>query len=209
MRVPIVREGYPYFLVPLAAAGALALLGVLWGSLLALVLSGAMAGFFRDPERRAPLIPGAILSPADGRVLETRGGDGEPLRLSIFLSLFDVHVNRSPVPGEVISTDYKWGRFLPAFRRGASELNSQNAITIRGPLGEVKLVQVAGVIARRIVCWARRGDLLSRGERIGLIKFGSRVDLYLPPEARLKVAPGQRVKGGLSVVAVLEEKSHS
>lgn len=210
MRVPIVREGYPYVLLPLAAAGVLALLGLWWGSVLALLISGAMAGFFRDPERKAPSsLPGAVLSPADGRVIEARGGEGEPARLSIFLSLLDVHVNRSPVPGEVASTDFRRGRFLPAFREGASELNSQNAITIRTAQGEVRVVQVAGVLARRIVCWARRGDLLSLGQRIGLIKFGSRVDLYLPPGARLMAAAGQRVKGGLSLVAVLEEKSHS
>ncbi len=209
MRLPVVREGYPYILVGLAAAAALALLGVPWGSVLALLFAGLMGWFFRDPERGGPSFPGAVLSPADGRVIEAEAGDGKPLRLSIFLSLFDVHVNRSPVPGEVTSTEFRRGSFLPAFRERAPELNSQNAITIRGPQGEVRVVQVAGVLARRIVCWARRGDFLSLGERIGLIKFGSRVELYLPPEAQLRVAPGERVKGGLSVVAVLEEKERN
>ena len=205
--LPIVKEGFPYL-----GGGALAaLLAALFGWPILATGLGALTlfigYFFRDPERPIPEDPLAILSPADGRVVliqrpqwAVAPGEGS-VQVSIFLSLFNVHVNRAPCGGRVLSTDYRRGRFLAAFKSEASALNEQNTIQIgRGDL-KVTVRQVAGFLARRIVCWAEPGDEVAPGERLGLIRFGSRVDLILPEGVRLSVAEGDRVKGGQDIVA--------
>ncbi len=201
------REGYLYFGVGVLAALLAGFLGwpILAAGLGALALF--VAYFFRDPERPIPSDPLAILSPADGRVVliqrpqrEVAPGEGS-IQVSIFLSLFNVHVNRAPLGGRVLSTDYRPGRFLAAFKSEASSLNEQNAIQIDGGDLKVTVRQIAGLLARRIVCWAKPGDELAPGERLGLIRFGSRVDLILPEGVRLEVAEGDRVKAGKDIVA--------
>ena len=198
------REGIPWVLVPLAAAAAAALLGFWYVALVLGVLSAFMAYFFRDPERDAPADPGLVVSPADGRVTRVEKLSPEdprsPTLVSIFLSPLDVHINRSPVAGEVSAVSYTKGRFLMATKEEASLVNEQNALTIRGEQVTVVCKQIAGVLARRIVCWKKAGDHLQLGERFGLIKFGSRTDLILPPEVEVGLKAGDRVRGGVSVV---------
>jgi phosphatidylserine decarboxylase len=167
----------------------------------------AFAGFFRDPERRTPGGEGLIVSPADGRVVEVkevakgRLWEGPGTRVSIFLSVLDVHVNRAPVPGRVEQIEYQKGNFYAAYLERASEQNEQNALRITDAKGRsLTLVQIAGVLARRIVCYVRQGDALSQGQRLGLIMFGSRVDLFLPRGLKVEVVKGQRVKGGETVI---------
>jgi phosphatidylserine decarboxylase len=173
-------------------------LGLLWFLLLVFVLF-----FFRDPERAYPGSDagGVLLAPADGRVVEIRP-EGAVQALSIFLSIFDVHVNRAPATGVVESVQYTPGRFQAAFRRGASLENERNAITLSTTLGSVVVIQIAGVLARRIVCTVREGDHVRAGDRIGLIKFGSRVDLVVPASVTWNVDVGSRVKAGVTVVGV-------
>jgi phosphatidylserine decarboxylase len=205
MRLPIARQGFRY----IGAALALALILGAWGSrpgfILALALAGFVAAFFRDPERRIPAEKGAILSPADGRVLlvepQTPGENDTGTKISIFMSVFNCHVNRLPAAGTIRDIRYRRGRFFAAHQERASGQNEQNALRLEGEGGaEIKVVQIAGLIARRIVCWVRVGDRLAAGTRFGLIQFGSRVDLYLPAGARLTVRRGDRVKAGLSVM---------
>jgi phosphatidylserine decarboxylase len=207
----MVRDGYPWVLSPLAAAVAACVVGLIFGSVallvlaaLALVVAVFMAYFFRDPRRDVPEGEGLVVSPADGRVTRVErlspGGAGSPTVISIFLSPFDVHVNRSPIAGSVVDVTYTEGRFKSATSASASLVNEQNALTIRGEGVTVVCKQIAGVLARRIVCWKRPGDELARGERFGLIKFGSRTDLILPRSVEVLVAPGARVRGGITVV---------
>ncbi|HEX8560510.1 MAG TPA: phosphatidylserine decarboxylase family protein [Pyrinomonadaceae bacterium] len=207
----MVKEGYPWVLVPLAA-GLLAGLpyvlrgGLPWLGLAAalLLLAAFMAYFFRDPQRAAPAESGLVVSPADGRVTRVEklspGEADSPTVVSIFLSPFDVHVNRAPIAGKVIDVTYTKGRFVAATSDNASLVNEQNALTIRGEHLTVVCKQIAGVLARRIVCWKRPGDGLELGERFGLIKFGSRTDLVLPHDVEVLVSVGERVSGGASVI---------
>jgi phosphatidylserine decarboxylase len=208
----MVKDGYPWVLVPLAAGLATGLLYLLlWPALpllaLALVLlllAAFMAYFFRDPQRAVPSESGLVVSPADGKVtrIEKLAGDSaeSPTVVSIFLSPFDVHVNRAPIAGEVIDVTYTKGRFIAATSDNASLLNEQNALTIRGEMMTVVCKQIAGVLARRIVCWKRPGDRLELGERFGLIKFGSRTDLVLPLGVEVLVKVGERVSGGVTII---------
>ena len=166
------------------------------------------AWFFRDPERRVPDGAGLVVSPADGRVVEVvRAKEGETIqgaakRVSIFLSPLDVHINRAPVEGRVGEVSYQPGRFFAAFREQASSLNERNVVRLESPDGRgFGVVQIAGVLARRIICHVNEGEKLERGQRLGLIMFGSRVDLYLPEEAEVEVNLGDRVKGGKTVIA--------
>lgn len=164
-----------------------------------------VAFFFRDPERRPPAIDGVIVSPADGKVIAIGPCDQSPTgerstKVSIFLSVFDVHINRAPAPGRIERIEYRKGKFFAAFRDDASEQNERNTFVLDSPRGKVAFSQVAGLIARRIVCWKRAEDPVALGERVGMIMFGSRVDLYLPPTIRVRVAVGDRVKGGESVI---------
>ncbi|MBM3728081.1 MAG: phosphatidylserine decarboxylase [Acidobacteria bacterium] len=155
--------------------------------------------FFRDPERTPP--PGAVaVSPADGKVLVVKD-EGATRRISIFLNVFDVHVNRSPIAGKITKVEYHTGKFLVASREEASKDNEMNTITVEGGGSRVVFSQIAGLIARRIVCYKQPGDNVQLGERVGLIKFGSRVDIHLGPEWSIEVAPGQRVEAGTTVLA--------
>ena len=207
----MVKEGYPWILVPLVAGLLAGLLYLSWGGLpwlllaaVLLLLAAFMAYFFRDPQRAVPAESGLVVSPADGRVTRveklSEGDERSPTVVSIFLSPFDVHVNRAPIAGAVVDVTYTKGRFIAATSDNASLVNEQNALTIKGEHLTVVCKQIAGVLARRIVCWKRPGDKLELGERFGLIKFGSRTDLVLPPEVEVVVAVGARVSGGLSVI---------
>jgi phosphatidylserine decarboxylase len=164
--------------------------------------------FFRDPDRDVPPGPVAV-SPADGKVVAIRPVASGANRISIFLNIFDVHVNRTPIPGKVACVNYKKGQFLAANKDQASDANEQSILTVDGVVGgvhtRVMFKQIAGLIARRIICYKKAGDILEPGERIGLIKFGSRVDVFLGPEWEIKVRAGDRVSAGSSVIARIRE----
>ena len=206
----MVKEGYWYGLPLVLISGGLAgiwLKGGVASFLLLAFFSLALAllvlNFFRDPERPIPQEPRAIVSPADGRVVqmtqEERGG--QPFqRLSIFMSPFDVHVNRAPIAGTVREVSYQKGSFRIASRESASLENEQNVFTVQGDQGEVVVKQIAGMLARRIVFWKRPGDALARGERVGLIKFGSRVDVLVAPDVEWRVKVGEHVRAGSSIL---------
>jgi phosphatidylserine decarboxylase len=161
--------------------------------------------FFRDPERCLPHIPEAIVTPADGRVMEVLAEDGHRHRVSIFLSILDVHVNRVPYGGTVSKVLYTPGQFLAAYRHEASLVNEANSVTIQSHNREFVVKQIAGVIARRIVCRVQPGDVLEKGQRYGLIRFGSRIDLILPQDAEVVVQVGDIVRGGETILAALKE----
>jgi len=170
------------------------------------LLAAFFLWFFRDPHRTIPSGEGLIVSPGDGLVTETVAiatPDGPQQRISIFLSVFDVHVNRSPIGGAISRLSYRRGQYLNAMNPASADRNEQNVVTVRGEGIEVCFKQIAGLLARRIVFDHHTGDTLERGQRVGLIKFGSRVDVLLPPEAVLRVKVGQRVKGGSSVLAAM------
>ena len=166
----------------------------------------AVAGFFRDPERVSPDGEGIVVSPADGKVVSVDDvSDADGRRVSIFLSPLDVHINRAPMNGRVADVRYQTGHFLAAYKGKASDENERNAIELVDDAGTtLRIVQIAGFLARRIVCDVGRGDSLKRGERFGMIMFGSRVDLFLPRVATVEVHPGQRVRGGETIVARLQ-----
>jgi phosphatidylserine decarboxylase len=204
----IARDGWPYILT-LVLLGVVAALRWPWFGLGLVALGLFTAFFFRDPERRVPDGEGLIVSPADGRVVQVVvAPEGNPvgagaIQVSIFLSVFDVHINRAPLAGRIADVAYHKGGFLPAFDHKASLRNEQNCVTIDGGKSRVAFKQIAGLIARRIVFRKRVGDSVARGERVGLIKFGSRVDLFLPRDVALRVAVGDRVTGGLTVIGEL------
>jgi phosphatidylserine decarboxylase len=208
----MVKEGYYFGLPPLALGGVAFL--VHWpfvGSAL-ICLAAFVFTFFRDPERTIPSETGAVVSPADGRVVvvteeENAGRPGK--RISIFLAIWNVHVNRSPAEGIIQKIAYRPGKFLAAMRERASLENEQNVITLSTDAGEMVFKQIAGWIARRVVCWKKEGERVARGERIGLVRFGSRVDLWVPREAEILVSLGDNVKGGSSVVARWGVKAQS
>lgn len=212
MRVPLAPEGRPFVLVPLLAGAGSALAGAVLAqpplhALAAVLLMAAAfcAYFFRDPERFPEAGEGAVVAPADGRVTDA-GATGAGLRVSIFLSLFDVHVNRAPIAGRVEAVRHRPGAFLAAYREDAAERNEQNELRLATEHGPVVVRQIAGVVARRIVCRARPGDRLGRAERFGLIRFGSRTDMVLPPGFALAVRRGDRVRGGQTVIARRREE---
>lgn len=203
----MVRDGY-FYGVFLVAAGVL--LGWLtrpaW-AIIPFLLAAFFLWFFRDPERAIPTEPGAVVSPGDGKVTAVSMlaiGDRKQLRISIFLSVFDVHVNRSPIAGVVRDVRYQRGKFLNAMSALCAEQNEQNIVTIEGDGQKVIFKQIAGLLARRIVFSPKIGDRLERGQRVGLIKFGSRVDVLFDASARISVKVGDRVKGGASVLAYLQ-----
>jgi phosphatidylserine decarboxylase len=207
MRLPIAREGWPFVVAPAAIAVGLLLAGRRRLALPFAAASLLSAGFFRDPERVVPAVPGSVLSPADGRVTWV-GEDvddfvGPAVRVSIFLSPVDVHVNRAPIAGLVMSTVYRPGRFVAAFRPEAGELNERCTLHLQGERARVTVVQIAGVAARRIVCRVGTGDKVTAGQRFGMIRFGSRTDCYMPRGTKVKVAVGDRVIGGVTVLGVL------
>jgi phosphatidylserine decarboxylase len=202
----MVRDGYFYGLALLLVAVAIGIATSHWGwALLPLLLAAFFLWFFRDPERAIPQEPGLIVSPADGKVTEVariKTPQGDRYRLSIFLSVFDVHVNRSPVEGLLREVRYRKGEFLNAMNPVCAERNERNLAVVDCAEGyTISFTQIAGLLARRIVFKPRVGDRLARGERVGLIKFGSRTDVVLPGEAEVLVKVGDRVRGGASVLA--------
>jgi phosphatidylserine decarboxylase len=207
----MVRDGYIYGLSLLAVAAALKWAAGSWAwGVAPVLLATFFLWFFRDPRRRVPVGAGLIVSPADGLVTETVSIttlEGTRQRISIFMSVFDVHVNRSPISGVLRSVRYQKGRYLNAMNPASADRNEQNIIVVRGAGAdegiEIIFKQIAGLLARRIVFAPREGDRVERGQRVGLIKFGSRVDVLLPAEAVLQVKTGQRVKGGSSVLAAM------
>lgn len=202
----MVSDAYYYAAALLAAALLVGwLAGAPW-SILPLALAAFFLWFFRDPERTIPDAGGAVVSPADGKVTEVARvtAAGPPRsRISIFLSVFDVHVNRSPIAGVIRDVRYQRGKFMNAMNPASAEHNEQNIVTVEGEGHTVVFKQIAGVLARRIVFNKKAGDRVARGERVGLIKFGSRVDVLLDPASTLQVKVGDRVKGGASVLAYL------
>ena len=209
MRIPIVSDGYRFIIPLVIITVALALSPLIWlagvsGLLLLFVLN-----FFRDPERTIPNEEGVVVSPGDGKVVEIVE-EKDPLldepyrRISIFLNVFNVHVQRTPVGGRIERVKYNKGKFLNAASHKASLDNEQSSMIIQTDRGKVLVKQIAGLIARRIVCWAKEGDNYSLGERYGLIRFGSRVDLFLPLNAEVKVSLGDHVSGGSSIIGYLK-----
>jgi phosphatidylserine decarboxylase len=202
----IAREGWPHIFVLLALGGVLLLLRFYWVGGIVLFLGLFTTFFFRDPERKVLQDPRLVVSPADGKVVQVMPAPaGSPLgpgssQISIFLSVFDVHINRAPIGGRVAKVEYHKGEFLPAFDHKASTRNEQNSVTIEEGKTSVVFKQIAGLIARRIVFTKRVNDPVARGERVGMIKFGSRVDVFLPSEFRVTVKEGDRVQGGISVL---------
>ncbi len=206
-RWPMAKEGLPFFLTMALLTIVLGIMGwKVWMSL-GILLSLFIAYFFRNPRREIPNLENVILSPADGRIVhveeceENRFLKEKALKVSIFMSLFDVHLNRAPVSGTILAQNYLPGRFLAANVEKSSLLNEQNAMVLETEdRHKILLIQIAGFVARRIVCYAKAGDTLGKGEIFGLIRFGSRVDLYLPPEVKPIVRVGQHVKGGESII---------
>jgi phosphatidylserine decarboxylase len=198
----IAREGYPYIIPLLLLALALFFFKIWWAGFIFLLLGVFCTYFFRDPERIFRGTDRQVASPADGKVIWIRKvNDLEAI--SIFMSPLDVHVNRAPVSGKISKIEYMKGKFMVAYDERASIDNERNAITIDHGDVPISFVQIAGILARRIICWRKPGDVLGTGDRIGLIKFGSRVDIFLPPGSRISVQKGQRVKAGESVIGEL------
>lgn len=200
----MVKEGYFFGVPPLVLGGVFFLLHWTAAAVALVLLALFIFSFFRDPERVIPTEPGAVVSPGDGRVVvvtdeENAGLPGK--RISIFLAVWNVHVNRSPATGTITKMEYRPGKFLAAMRERASVENEQNVFTLSTETGEMVFKQIAGLIARRVVSWKKQGDHVLRGERIGLVRFGSRVDVWLPKNAEILVKLGQNVKGGASILA--------
>jgi phosphatidylserine decarboxylase len=206
----MVRDGYYYGFVLLAAALLVGWLTSPAWAIVPLLLAFFFLWFFRDPERVVPSDPGAVVSPADGKVTDVSEVKlaGEKLkRVSIFLNVFDVHVNRSPIAGVIRGARYQTGKFLNAMNPQCAECNEQNTVTVEGEGQTVIFKQIAGLLARRIVFTKSIGDTVARGERVGLIKFGSRTDVLLDPSAEISVRVGDRVKGGSSIIGFLQVQS--
>jgi len=205
----MVRDGYIYGFSLLAVAAALFWFTGGWAwTVVPVLLAAFFLWFFRDPQRTVPPGDGLIVSPGDGLVTETvtiNTPQGPRQRISIFLSVFDVHVNRSPIGGVLSRVNYQKGLYLNAMNPASAERNEQNIVTVRGEGMEVTFKQIAGLIARRIVFNHAEGETVQRGQRVGLIKFGSRVDVVIPAEAVFRVKKGDRVKGGASILAELPE----
>ena len=210
VRLPIERDGLVFILPTLGVCGLLFLLRYPTSASVALLAAAFLAFFFRDPERKIPQGERLILAPADGRIVAIRpfsdwqGPFGEPLtRVSIFLSVLDVHINRAPLTAVVNAVTHTPGRFVAAWGEAASAENEQTLIHFASPDGDVWVKQIAGLVARRIVCRLKPGLKVAAGDRIGLIRFGSRVDCILPAAAELKVRRGQVVKGGSTILGVI------
>ncbi|HEY2107054.1 MAG TPA: phosphatidylserine decarboxylase [Candidatus Binataceae bacterium] len=182
------------------------LTGVWWLAIVPVLLAAFFLWFFRDPQREIPVTPGLIVSPADGLVTEAvsiKTPTGERQRVSIFLNVFDVHVNRSPIAGTFTGVSYQKGKFLNAMNPVCADVNERNIVTLRGEGIEIVFKQIAGLLARRIVFPFKVGDRVERGQRVGMMKFGSRTDIIMPGDAEIQVRVGQRVKGGVSIIAIM------
>jgi len=203
----MVSDAYRFIIPLLIIALALYALSGPWAACLPILLAAFVSYFFRNPARAIPGGAKLVVSPADGKIVKVAAveqGSETRCQVSIFLNVFDVHVNRAPIEGELDKLEYRRGRFKVASRDEASRVNEQNVLTIRGPDATLVMKQIAGLIARRVVCWKKAGQKMERGEVIGLIRFGSRVDLLLPENASVLVCVGDRVKGGSSVIAELK-----
>jgi phosphatidylserine decarboxylase len=202
--VRIAREGIFYVLVPAALAVVVLLLSFWPLAVLLAILAAFMAFFFRDPDRQSPNDPNVVVAPADGRVTRVKpvneGAAGSATVVSIFLSPLDVHINRAPIGGKITNVAYTRGKFLMATNSNASLVNEQNALTIEGDNVTVVCKQIAGILARRIVCWKTAGERLKLGERFGLIKFSSRTDVLLPASVEVLIVEGARVQGGTTII---------
>jgi phosphatidylserine decarboxylase len=209
----MVRDGYIYGFSLLLVGGVLVWFTGNWAwGVAPMLLAAFFLWFFRDPQRTIPSAPGLIVSPGDGKVTETVSistPEGPRQRISIFLSVFNVHVNRSPIGGVLSRVHYRKGEYLNAMNPASADRNEQNAVTVKGEGFEVTFKQIAGLLARRIVFNLAEGDSVERGQRVGLIKFGSRVDVIVPAEAVLKVKVGENVKGGASVLAAMPAQAQA
>ena len=208
----MVRDGFLYALGLGVVAVLLSLTGWPWLAVIPVLLAVFFLWFFRDPSRTIPQGRGVIVSPADGKITEAEWietGAGTRLRISVFLSVFDVHVNRAPIEGRVTQVDHRAGLFKNALSPDSSLVNEQTLVVVENPNYQVSFKLIAGLLARRIVCNLKVGDKVERGQRIGLIKFGSRVDVLLPSDAVLKVKKGSRVKGGSTILAEMPVASEA
>jgi phosphatidylserine decarboxylase len=204
---PVAKAGYPFIFASAFATAVFALLGISWLAIFGLLVTGFICFFFRDPDRLVPVGDGVVVSPADGKVIKVEPVEQTPYygsactRISIFMSVFNVHVNRSPHEGTIRAVDYHPGKFFSANLDKASTDNEHNALMLESQSGKrIGCVQIAGLVARRIICAVQPGDVLRRGQRFGLICFGSRLDIYLPAETKIKVAVGDRVQAGSTIL---------
>jgi len=200
----MIKEGYQFAAPPLVLAVLCVGFGWYPAAIIFSLLGVFVFYFFRDPERRIPAEPNVVVSPADGHVVEIAEealDSTEGRRISIFLAVWDVHVQRAPVAGRIAKVVYHPGKFYAAMRAAASRENEQNVIYMDTARGRLVFKQIAGAIARRVICWKKPGENVALGERVGMIRFGSRVDLWLPKEAQIIARRGQKVKGGETVLA--------
>jgi phosphatidylserine decarboxylase len=206
---PLAPEGYPFVILPILAGLLAWLFGYAPVAVVLWLLGLFSLAFFRDPARSSDASADAVLAPADGKVLKLIAAPAEfaaiglPKQVSIFMSPANVHVNRAPISGTVTRAAYKAGRKFPAYRDKASELNEHSVVVLEGKSGKVGYKQIAGAIARRVVCDLAEGEVVERGQRVGLIKFGSRVDVFLPEGAAIAVTAGDRTRAGVTVLARL------
>jgi len=208
---PVAKPGYPLIFAGAFITAILALLGMAIPALIGLAATIGICWFFRDPDRVVPVAPGAVVSPADGKVILARVEEDNPyipgpaLKISVFMNVFNVHVNRTPHAGEVTGIEYFPGKFLAANKDEATEANERNVVVIRMETGRMMaVVQVAGLVARRIICGLQTGQTVLRGQRFGMICFGSRLDLYLPPDTELNVSRGQKTQAGTTILGYLK-----
>ncbi len=210
LRIPVAKEGL-IFIAPLVGLAVLLwfLRAFAWAGFFSLA-AGFVISFFRDPERSIPPDEKAVLSPADGKIIriesltEDRHLKAPVIKVSIFMSVFNVHINRIPLSGRIVDTTYRPGKFVSANLDKASAANEQKALLLETRKGvRILFVQIAGLIARRIVCWVKKGDFVDRGQRFGMIRFGSRMEVYLPPDTRMQVRLGQKAYGGQTILGYL------
>jgi phosphatidylserine decarboxylase len=203
----IAKEGYPFIVVPLIIGLAVSLFGHGWASSLIggifVALGLFCAFFFRDPERVVPAGENLIVGPCDGTVMEITEENGQKV-VRMFLSVFNVHLQRAPFAGDVIGMEYRPGKFVPAMRPEAHQINEQNVITITTAKGDMVVQQIAGILARRVVSWVKKGDHVEKGQKIGIVKFGSQVDLHLPKTVEIKVRINDKVTGGETVIGEIK-----
>lgn len=209
-KIPVAKEGYPFICYPAFITLVSAILGYPLATMLMLIITTFALMFFRDPERVIPRSENDVVSPADGKVIiselvkDVRFSEEDALKISIFMNVFNVHVNRTPISGSVKQVHHVPGVFLAADNEQAHLKNEYCAVTVTDKSGrDITFVQIAGLIARRIVCWLEPGDMVIQGRRFGLIRFGSRVDIYLPKDSQIAVRPGQKVIAGETIIANL------
>jgi len=212
MKISVVPIGLRLAFIPIITASLCFLLNWIIAGVIFVLTTFFILYFFRDPERKVPNIPNAIISPADGKVLSVEKikspefPNGEAIRIKIFLSIFNVHIQRSPIKGNIFSVIYSPGKFFNALKEKCSEDNENNLVGIKNDKTRVLVKQIAGVIARRIICLCRIGDSIERGDKLGLICFGSRVETYFPSNVEVRIKPGMKVYGGKSILGIVKEE---